>query len=66
MSLESCSSSTSDAIEAYGQGSGLSYDPQSQQYNYVWQTLKAWAGKCGKLQIVLVDGTMHEAAFRFK
>jgi len=45
---------------------GLSYDPQTQQYNSVWQTQKAWAGKCGKLTIGLIDGTLHEAEFKFK
>jgi hypothetical protein len=58
-------SGATDAVDVYAEGSGLSYDPQSQQYNYVWQTQKAWAGKCGELKIVLIDGTLHEAEFKF-
>jgi alpha-tubulin suppressor-like RCC1 family protein len=64
--LQTCTSAPVDALEAYADGSGLSYDPQSQQYNYVWKTQKAWAGKCGRLKMLLVDGTPHEAEFKFK
>ena len=36
------------------------------QYSYVWQTAKSWVGTCRQLQILLVDGTLHTAQFRFK
>jgi alpha-tubulin suppressor-like RCC1 family protein len=61
-----CASGPGDAIESYSQGSGLSYDPQSQQYTYVWATQKSWAGKCVTFLMVLVDGTLHTAEFQFK
>ena len=34
-------------------------------YTYVWKTSSAWAGSCRKLVITLVDGSKHEALFRF-
>ncbi len=34
-------------------------------YTYVWQTSPAWAGSCRKLIVTLVDGSKHEALFRF-
>ena len=45
---------------------GLTYDPQSGTYTYVWKTDKAWAGTCRVLALKLVDGTEHLAAFRFQ
>jgi hypothetical protein len=47
-------------------GSGLSYDPASGQYSYVWKTEKAWAGTCRVLSLRLADETEHLAAFKFK
>jgi hypothetical protein len=47
-------------------GSSLSYDPTKDQYIYVWKTEKSWAGKCGILQVTLIDGTSHLAYFEFK
>jgi hypothetical protein len=46
--------------------SSLSYDATTDQYVYVWKTLKAWAGTCRKLVVLLNDGTSHEADFTFK
>jgi len=46
--------------------SGLSYDPDSDQYHYVWKTDKAWAGTCRQLVVKLNDGTYHRANFSFK
>ncbi len=45
--------------------SGLSYDPLTGWYNYVWKTDKAWAGTCQALTIQLIDGTQHVAYFLF-
>jgi len=47
-------------------GAGLTYDPVSEQYAYVWKTQKEWAGTCRTLSLQLVDGTEQLAAFRFK
>jgi hypothetical protein len=41
----------------------LSY--QSGTYSLTWKTTKSWTG-CRLLTVALVDGTEHEAAFRFK
>ena len=46
--------------------SGLSYDPISDQYNYVWKTHKFWSGTCRQFTLRLTDGTEHTALFKFK
>ena len=43
--------------------SGLSYDTSSDQYTYVWKTHKSWTG-CRQLEMVLKDGSLHEANFK--
>ena len=45
---------------------GLTYDPVSGQYSYIWKTNKAWAGTCRQLLVTLDDGTVHKAYFKFK
>jgi len=47
-------------------GSSLSYSAGSDQYNYVWKTEKSWAGTCRQLVVKLIDGTSHQANFKFK
>jgi hypothetical protein len=44
--------------------SGLSYDPTTDQYIYVWKTEKAWAGTCRQLVVKLADGTSQKANFK--
>ncbi|MFN8595272.1 MAG: ExeM/NucH family extracellular endonuclease [Anaerolineae bacterium] len=46
--------------------SGLSYDPGTGQYHYVWKTDKSWTSTCRQLVVKLVDGTTHVANFKFK
>lgn len=45
--------------------SSLSYDVDTQTYNYVWKTEPSWAGTCRVFQKVLSDGNSHRATFRF-
>jgi hypothetical protein len=47
-------------------GSSLSYSAGSDQYNYVWKTEASWAGTCRQLVVVLNDGSVHRADFKFK
>jgi hypothetical protein len=47
-------------------GSGLSYDPVSGQYTYVWKTSKAWSGLCFTFDLVLIDNTDHTFNVQFK
>jgi predicted extracellular nuclease len=47
-------------------GSSLSYDATSDQYSYVWKTNKAWTGTCRQLVVILKDGSIHYANFKFK
>jgi len=53
---------TLDTVEEYvgASNSGLHYDAAADQYNYVWKTQKTYAGKCYKLDVMLIDGTHHE------
>jgi hypothetical protein len=46
--------------------SGLTYDPASGQYVYVWKTDKTWAGTCRQLVVRLKDNTEHRANFKLK
>jgi hypothetical protein len=46
-------------------GSGLSYDPLSGQYSYVWKTEKGWAGTCRRLVLRFEDGQEKVADFKF-
>jgi hypothetical protein len=41
-------------------------DAASDQYTYVWKTLKGWASTCRQLVVKLTDGTSHRANFMFK
>ena len=63
----SCTGSTSNSIEAASTSghSGLSYDPETDRYTYVWKTDKAWRGQARQLVVVLADGTKHTARFAF-
>jgi hypothetical protein len=47
-------------------GSGLTYDPASDLYTYVWKTEKTWAGTCRQLVLWFHDGTVARANFKFK
>jgi hypothetical protein len=38
---------------------------QGNSYTYLWKTEREWAGNCRKLIVTLVDGSKHEAVFRF-
>ncbi len=47
--------------------SGLTYDPLSDQYTYVWKTSKLWAGTSRQLVIEFTDGSKAPTAnFLFK
>jgi uncharacterized repeat protein (TIGR02543 family) len=61
------SGQTVDIIETITySNSGLTYDPVTNQYTYVWKTDKAWAGTCKQLFIKLNDGTVKVIYFKFK
>ena len=58
---------TTDLTETVAaSNSGLSYDPDEDQYVYVWKTVKSWAGSCRRFILRLDDGTEHFAIFKFK
>jgi len=44
---------------------GLSYDAATGQYTCVWKTSTALAGRCGRLELGLGDGSDRYALFRF-
>jgi hypothetical protein len=43
-----------------------SFNNQTNEYNYLWKTDKAWKGTCQMLNIRLKDGTNHRAKIRFR
>jgi hypothetical protein len=47
-------------------GSSLSYSASSDQYNYIWKTENSWVGTCRQLRVVLNDGSVHTANFKFR
>jgi len=51
-------------------GSSLTYDPNVNQYTYVWKTDKTWSaapgGPCRQLVLSFVDGHVLRANFKFK
>jgi hypothetical protein len=46
-------------------GGGLSFDPLTGQYTYVWKTNKAWKGSCRLLNVRFIDGNEYRAKFKF-
>jgi CSLREA domain-containing protein len=45
--------------------SGLSFDPSSGRYTYVWKTDKRWTSGCRELVLAFRDGTVERAQFSF-
>jgi len=45
--------------------SSLSYDADTDTYTYVWKTNRAWADSCRLLTVMLDDGSVHQASFKF-
>jgi Chitobiase/beta-hexosaminidase C-terminal domain/Bacterial Ig-like domain len=50
---------TDNTVTATAGESGLSYDPGSDQYTYVWKTSKEWSGQNRQLVIELNDGVTY-------
>jgi hypothetical protein len=64
-----CDASASvDSVEQTlaSSSSGLSYDPVTGQYAYVWKTDKTWTGTCRELVLRLIDGTERRARFQLR
>lgn len=62
----SLSSNTSTVTETVTAGkSGLSYDPATQTYSYVWKTEKSWASSCRNLTITFSDGSLQPQTVLF-
>ena len=53
---------TDSTITTTTNASGLTYDASSDQYNYVWNTSKAWSGENRQLVIELNDGVTYMRA----
>jgi CSLREA domain-containing protein len=45
--------------------SGLSYDPTTDTYTYVWKTDKSGTGTCRRLIVTFADGSVRTADFSF-
>lgn len=65
--VTSCTNGATDPIETVvaSSRSGLSYDPATGLYAYVWKTAKNLADACGTLELNLNDGSSHIAYFKF-
>ena len=47
-------------------GGTLTYDSQTQHYQYVLETDAAWKGSCRKVSFKFIDGSAIDAYFRFR
>jgi hypothetical protein len=54
-----------DEIETYVGSSGLQYLGDG-RWQFNWQTLKSYVGKCRIMTVTLNDGSTHDADFKFK
>jgi len=50
----------------YMDKSKLLYDAKLDQYIFTWKTKKDWSGTCWILNILLNDGSIHQAYFKIK
>jgi len=62
------SGNPTDGIEetASAGNSMLFYKVETDVYTYVWKTEKSWKNTCREFTMVLTDGTVHTALFRFQ
>jgi hypothetical protein len=58
-------SSTEMAVTEIVDASASRLSSLGTTYTYIWKTNAGWAGTCRKLVLTLVDGSRHEALFRF-
>lgn len=67
VSCDATASMLGESIETVNPGSSqLSYDPTTDQYNYVWKTERAWRGTCRRLVVTLKDGAVHYVNVLFR
>jgi hypothetical protein len=50
---------TDSTVTTTTNASGLTYDPTSDQYTYVWNTSKGWSGENRQLVVELNDGVTY-------
>jgi hypothetical protein len=60
-----CNSAFPEGVEETADEASSHVLTSGHRYTYVWKTSSAWAGSCRKLLVTLVDGSRHEALFRF-
>ncbi len=62
-----CGTSATDVVEetSTAGSSSLSYDASTGEYNFVWKTDAAWAGKCRTFSLNLKDGSTNVVTFQF-
>lgn len=62
-----CGTAPVDTLESTAPttANGLSYDPVSGRYTWVWKTPKSYAGSCRELVVTYSDGTVARARFTF-
>jgi hypothetical protein len=60
-----CNTSAPSNIVRPGIASSTGLKAVGSSYTYVWKTSPSWGGTCRRLIVTLVDGSTHEAVFRF-
>jgi hypothetical protein len=63
--VQPCGGGAAVAADSPG-ASGLTYDAQSNTYQWNWKTDKAWAGSCRALVLGFRDGTSHTVEVTFR
>ncbi|HEX2251032.1 MAG TPA: PxKF domain-containing protein [Gemmatimonadales bacterium] len=60
-----CPAGTPETIIRPGIAASSGLRSLGYSYTYVWKTNPSWAGTCRKFILTLIDGSVHEALFRF-
>jgi hypothetical protein len=63
--VQCSSTSASKNVSITGDEVSSSLFNSGTSYTYLWATDPLWAGTCRKLIVTLIDGSKHEALFRF-
>jgi hypothetical protein len=61
-----CGSTTTSTVVALSPGSADLKSLGKGEWQFNWKTDKAFKGQCRSLDVLLADGTVHTATFRFQ
>jgi hypothetical protein len=66
ITCDSLSRDTISTVEEYSAGNSRLQYLGDGYWQFNWKTLKTYTGQCRKMVLTLVDGSSHEAYFKFK